>query len=262
MWLTDKMVLTNENYFSHEADKEYMSVSQFKTFEECPARAMAEINGEYIREESTALLVGSYVDAYFSGTLDLFKAQHPELFKRDGSLKSEYVQAEQIIARIESDPLFMEYLIGEDQVIMTGEIEGVKVKIKVDSLHPDKIVDLKIMKDFEPIYKPEQGRLPWFEAWRYDLQGAVYREIVRQNTGLTLPFYLAAATKEKVTDIDVVHISDELLDYELEQFKKKVQLYDAIKKGVVEAERCGKCDYCKMTKVLTRPTESKEYINE
>lgn len=256
------MPLTNKNYFSREADMEYMSVSQFKTFEDCSARAMAELNGEYIREETTALLVGSYVDAHFGGALDLFKAQHPEIFKRDGTLKSEYIQAEQIIARIERDELFMEYLMGEDQVIMTGEIEGVKVKIKVDSLHPDKIVDLKVMKDFEPIYKPEQGRLPWFEAWRYDLQGAVYREIVRQNTGLTLPFYLVAATKEKVTDIDIVHISDELLDYELEQFKKKVQFYDAIKKGAVEPERCGKCDHCKMTKVLMRPTESKEYIDE
>ena len=119
------MALTNENYFSREANTEYMSVSQFKTFEECPARAMAELKGEYEREETTALLVGSYVDAHFGGTLDLFKAQHPEIFKRDGTLKAEYIQAEQIIARIERQPLFMEYLMGEDQVIMTGEIEGV-----------------------------------------------------------------------------------------------------------------------------------------
>lgn len=256
------MLLTSENYFSREADTQYMSVSQFKAFEECPAKAMAELNGEYIREDTPSLLVGSYVDAHFGGTLDLFKAQHPEIFKRDGMLKAEYVQAEQIIARIERSELFMEYLMGEDQVIMTGEIEGVKTKVKIDSLHPDKIVDLKVMKDFEPIYKPEQGRLPWFEAWRYDLQGAVYREIVRQNTGVTLPFYLAAATKEKVTDIDIIHVSDELLDYELEQFKKKVSFYDAVKKGIIEPERCDKCDYCKMTKVLTAPTESKEYINE
>lgn len=262
MWLTDKLVLTNENYFSPEAEAEYMSVSQFKNFEECPAKAIAELKGEYIREETTALLVGSYVDAHFGGTLDIFKSQHPEIFKRDGTLKSEYIQAEQIIARIERDPLFMEYLMGEDQVIMTGEIEGIKVKIKIDSLHPDKIVDLKIMRDFEPVYKAEQGRLPWFEAWRYDLQGAVYREIVRQKSGVQLPFFLAAATKEKVTDLDIVHIGDDLLEYELEKFKEKAPLYDAMKKGIVDAPRCEHCDYCKMTKVLTRPTESKEYINE
>jgi hypothetical protein len=256
------MKLTNENYFSPEMSLKYMGVSQFKAFENCPAMAMAEIKGEFEREKTAALLVGSYVDSYFEGTLDIFKAQNPNIFKRDGSLKSEYIQAEQIINRIEKDKLFMEYMLGEKQVIMTGEIEGVPVKIKIDSYHPDKIVDLKIMKDFEPIYKAEQGRLPWFQGWRYDLQGAVYQEVVRQKTGKILPFYLAAATKEKVTDIDIVHIGQELLDFELEQFKQKVQVYDAIKKGIIEPSRCEKCDYCKQTKILTEPTESEEFIDE
>ena len=256
------MKLTNENYFSREVSMEYMGVSQFKAFYNCPASALAEIKGEFEREKTSALLVGSYVDSHFEGTLDIFKAQNPELFKRDGSLKSEYIQAESIINRIEQDKLFMEFMSGEKQVIMTGEIEGVPVKIKIDCYHPDMIVDLKIMRDFEPIYKPEQGRLPWFEAWRYDLQGAVYQEVVRQNTGKILPFCLAAATKEKVTDIDIVHIGQDLLDFELEQFKQRVQAYDAIKKGIIEPERCEKCDYCKQTKVLTRITESEEFINE
>lgn len=43
---------------------------------------------------------------------------------------------------------------------MIGCINGVPVKIKIDSLHPDKIVDLKIMKDFEMVYDSEKGRLP------------------------------------------------------------------------------------------------------
>lgn len=256
------MKLTKDNYFSQEMSMKFMGVSQFKDFEKCSAAALAGINGEYKREQTSALLVGSYVDAHFEGTLDSFKAHHPELFKRDGTLKSDYIQAEQIIERIERDLLFMEFMSGEKQVIMTGEIEGVPIKIKIDSCFPDKIVDLKIMRDFEPIYVPEQGRLPWYEAWRYDLQGAVYQEIVRQNTGKRLPFYLAAATKEKVTDIEILHIGQELLDFELEQFKKNVQMYDAVKKGIIEPERCGKCDYCKQTKILTEPTESEDLDND
>ena len=189
--------LTNENYFSLENQMKYMGVSQFKSFQKCEAMGLAEVTGNYEREKTSALLVGSYVDSHFEGTLDIFKAQNPEIFKRDGTLKSEYIQAESIINRIEQDKLFMDFMSGEKQVIMTGTIEGVPIKIKIDSLHPDTIVDLKIMRDFEPIYKAEQGRLPWFEAWRYDLQGAVYQEVIRQNTGKILPFYLAAATKEK-----------------------------------------------------------------
>lgn len=252
-------LLNNENYFSLENQIEYMGVSQFKAFEKCPAAAYAEIKGKYAREKTTALLVGSYVDAHFEGTLDIFKAQNPSLFKRDGGLKSDYVKAEEIIQRVERDELFMEYMSGEKQVIMTGEIEGVPIKIKIDSYHPDKmIVDLKIMRDFEPVYKPEQGRLSWVEAWEYDLQGAIYQEIVRQNTGKQLPFFLAAATKEKEPDIAIIEIPQEILDFELDRFKKKVQFFDAVKKGVFPPERCEHCDYCKSTKVLKAPLRLEE----
>lgn len=253
------MILTAENYFSREANQSYMSVSQFKAFSKCPAAAMAELNGEYVREETTSLLVGAYVDSYFEGTLKSFAEQHPEIFKRDGTLKADFAQAEAIIKRIERDKLFMHYLSGEKQVIMTGTINGVAVKIKVDSLLSDKIVDLKIMRDFETVYTTESGRLPWFEAWGYDIQGAVYQEIVRQNTGKRLPFFLAAATKEKVTDIDILHLGQKELDFAMGCFNRDVEMFDAIKHGVIEPERCNKCDYCKQSKVLTVPSEAEDF---
>lgn len=253
------MKLTQRNYFSKKASLEYMSVSQFKSFQKCPHSALAEVKGKYKREKSTALLVGSYVDSYFEGTLPKFIKQNPEIFKKNGTLKADYEQAEAIIQRILRDKLFTEYLSGEKQVIMTGEINGVKVKIKVDSLHPDKIVDLKIMKDFESVYKPEIGRQPWFEAWGYDIQGAVYQEVVRQNTGKILPFFLAAATKEKVTDIDIVQLDQKLLDEALDRFKREVEFFDAVKQGVIDPPRCEKCEYCKNTKVLKEPTSSEEF---
>lgn len=253
------MNLTKRNYFTRKANREYMSVSQFKAFRKCPAAALAELKGKYQQEQTTALLVGSYIDSYFENSLRAFKNQHPEIFKRDGTLKAEYLQAESIIQRIERDRLFVEYLSGKKQVIMTGTIQGVPVKIKIDSLLPDKIVDLKIMKDFESVYDPEKGRLPWFEAWGYDLQGAVYQEIVRQNTGEKLPFYLAAATKEKTTNIDVLHIPQNMLDFALEGFERDVEMYDAIKKGIMDPERCENCEYCKISKVLTKPTEADEF---
>ena len=57
------MILTRENYHSLEANKEYMGVSQVKTFIDCQARGLAEVKGEYVRGGSNiALLVGSYVD--------------------------------------------------------------------------------------------------------------------------------------------------------------------------------------------------------
>lgn len=253
------MKLTKRNYFSKKANQHYMSVSQFKAFEKCQACAMAEIQGKYEREETTALLVGSYVDAHFEGSLEEFKMQHPDIFKRDGTLKAEYIQADAIIKRIERDKLFTKYMSGEKQVIMTGEICGVPVKIKIDSLHPDKIVDLKIVRDFENLHDIVNGSVPWFEFWEYDLQGAVYQEIVRQNTGKVLPFYLAAATKEKVPDIDIVHINPKSIEFAYSKFTANVEMYDAIKHRIINPKRCNKCDWCKESKVLKKPTDSEEF---
>lgn len=250
------MKITKDNYFSPEAQMEYMGVSQFKAFEACEAAALAEIKGEWIRPKTTALLVGSYVDAHFEGSLDLFKAKNPEIFTKTGTLKAEYKKAEEIINRIESDAAFMEMLDGEKQVILTGEIEGIPVKIKIDVLHSDKIVDLKIMKDFAPVWKDGE-RQPWFSAWGYDLQGAVYQAIEGNNK----PFILAAATKETYTDIQGIQIPQEFLNERLNYFKGMVQHYDDIKKGLVVPTRCGHCDYCKATKNF-EVIDARNYIYE
>ena len=84
-------MITEETYFSKENELKFCGSSQIKSFMDCEARTMAKINGEWEEEPSTALLVGSYVDSAVSGTLDIFKAKHPEILKKDGSLKAEYV---------------------------------------------------------------------------------------------------------------------------------------------------------------------------
>lgn len=255
------MTLTSSNYFSAEANREYLSVSQYKDFvgstgiKGCEARALAELNGEYEREKSTALLVGSYVDSYFEGSLEQFKAENCEIFTKQGTLKAEYRQAEEIINRIERDLYFMKFMSGQKQVIMTGEIGGVPWKIKMDSYIPDIcIVDLKIVKSIrERFYVKKYGFTNFITNWGYEIQGAVYQEIVRQNTGKTLPFYIAAASKEKVTDIEIIQVNDEALAGALEKVKEHVERVVKIKNGEIEPERCGTCDYCKFTKVLSRP---------
>ena len=240
-------ILTNENYFSKENQMKYMGTSQYKSFCNCEAGTLAEINGEYEREKTSALLVGSYVDSNFEGTLDIFKAKTPEIFTQKGTLKSEYRQAEYIIERVSRDEMFMRYMSGEKQVIKTGEIDGIPFKIKIDSYHEGAcIVDLKVMRDFEPVWKEGQGKLHFIEAWGYDIQGAIYQAVEGNN----LPFYIAGTTKEKEPDLAIIHIPQEILDVNLEVIKTKVHRFDDIKKGLVTPARCEKCDYCKRTKVL------------
>jgi hypothetical protein len=249
-------MITAENYFSPGNELKYIGSSQFKSFQACESAALAKIQGHYKEEKSTALLVGSYVDAHFSNELDLFKAQNPEIFTRQGSLKSEYQQADQIIQRIERDEMMMKYLSGKPQVIMTGEIEGVPVKIKIDSYHEGKVIgDLKVMKDMKDVYKDGSYQEFW-EAWGYAIQGAIYREVVRQNTGIIIPFVLIVATKEKPEpNIDILKIADSRLDYELSVVKDNIERFNDIKKGLIEPERCGECAYCRSTKILDRIRE-------
>lgn len=255
-------MINKDNYFNRENTLNYMSVSQFKSFEKCEFAALEEVNGRYSRSESTALLVGSYVDAYYEGTVDLFVANHPEILKKDGTLKADYIQAELLIERLKRDEMFSRYMSGEKQVVMTGEIEGVAVKIKIDSYHPGKaIVDLKVMRDFKPIYVPAAGRLNFIEAWRYDLQGAVYQEIVKQNTGETLPFYIAGATKEATPDLAIFEVPQENLDVQLDIFRANVRRYQLIKEGEIEPIRCEHCECCKDTKKLERITTWEELNN-
>ena len=244
--------LTNENYYSRQWD--YMSASQYKDFLKCPARALAKLKKEWKESSSTALMVGSYVDAYFEGTIAEFKESHPEIFnKRDGSLKADYVHAENIIKRIERDDYFMAHMEGEKQKIMTGEIGGVQFKIKMDVFaESGMVVDLKVVRDFQWVFDEEcRKRVPFVEYWGYDIQGATYQEIVRQNTGAKLPFFIAAATKEKEPDIALISIPQPQLDLQLGRIKKNAPLFQKIKKEAEDATRCGKCDYCKNTKVLS-----------
>lgn len=264
------MILTSENYYSREANQAYLSVSQFKDFDRCEAAALARLRGEYTPITSTAMLVGGYVDAWFSGELPLFQAQHPEIFKRDGTLKSEYIKAQEIIARMESDGLFSLLMSGLKQVIVTGEIAGVPFKGKIDSLLDaaacreivrrfpaaaaalgdlprGAIVDQKVMRDLLPVWSDEDHcKLPFVEAYGYDIQGGVYRAL----EGHSLPFVLAVGTKEDTPDLAALYLSDGDLTAGLYQVEDRAPRYQAIKEGREAPRRCEHCAYCRATREL------------
>lgn len=264
------MKLTAENYYSIEANQEYLSVSQYKDFcgslgkLACEAEAMAKICGEWEMKRTTPLLVGSYVDSYFEGTLPRFKQDNPEVFTQKGDLKSNFRKAEEIIERVEKDDFFMLSLSGEKQVIMTAEMFGAKWKIKMDSYLPGKaIVDLKVMSSLrKQHYTKDFGYMDFTQYWGYDLQGAVYQEVVFQNTGQRLPFYIAAVSKEVEPDIEVIQIDNKHLQEKLYEVEQNTQKIIGLKTGLYSPIRCELCDYCKHTKILTKPIHFSELLGE
>ena len=242
------MKLTPDNYYSTEANMAYWSASAVKSFLSCPAAGLAELTGNWTRPDSDALLIGSYVDAAIEGTLGKFIQFHPALFKRDGTLKAQYAKADEMARRAMNDPVFCEYLRGEKQKIVTGELFGFPFKAKFDVYLPGKrIVDLKTVKDLSPVYKPGEGRLDFATAWNWPLQMAIYQAL----EGNRLPCYLAVITKENPPDIEIVQIEQERMDAELEFLAKKMPEFDAIKACIIKPERCGRCAYCRETKKLT-----------
>lgn len=255
------MKLTAENYYSPEANKAYWSASFVKEMLDCPNRAMGGLDGTYDRGNSTALLVGSFVDSYFEGedSFASFIEEHPEIINsRTGEFKSDFNKALLMIARAKADPVFMEFMQGEKQKILTGEIGGIPFKCKLDVYLPgERIVDLKTVKDFEPMYRKEEGRLHFAEYWRWTLQMAIYQHL----EGNKLPCYLACITKQDPPDIQVIQIPQHILDTEMEILLEKLPYLDAIRQGVIEPDRCESCAYCRNTRKLSGAVSLDELTN-
>ena len=252
----EDFVLTADNYYSLNADNKYMSFHQYLNFmggmvvQGCEAKAMAMLRGEYKEETTTAMLVGSYVDSYFEGTLDKFTAEHPECFTQKGELKASFKQAEKMIKRCEKDEYFMSTLA--------------EWKIKMDSYLPGKaIVDLKTSADIHRAWKVQDyGYVSFLEAYNYTKQLAVYQKIVEINTGKKLPCYISVVTKEDSPEIEVINIDQMTLDHALNEIEMNMASVLMVKSGEVEPVRCEKCDYCKATKVLTKAISYMDLINE
>jgi len=230
--------LTCDNYY--EAD-DYFSVSTWKAMTKC------EVGGKepYNSIPSTAMLVGSYVDAYVEGTLDKFIEEHPSIIssrgETKGQLKSDFKQAEEVCRFIDNDERLQRFLSGEKQTVMSGEICGVPFKIKMDSYSEGiAINDLKVMATIT-----KNGKYyDFITAYGYDVQLACYQEIVRQNTGKQLPCYIVVVTKETPTNSAVIQLPQEIMDVALYKVQSTINhLYD-VKIGKEDAVGCGNCSHC------------------
>ena len=234
----NKHELTNENYF--ENDK-YMSVSKWKGFNKCEVLGLAPFG-----EPSDAMLLGSYVDAYVEGTLEDFKATHPEMIasqgKNKGALKAVYKQTQEICDYIDNNKVVQQFLSGEKQTIMVGEIAGVPFKIKMDSYSKGiAITDLKILKT---ITDKNGEYYDFVIPYGYDVQLACYQEIVYQNTGEKLPCFLLPVTKESPINSAVINLPQEMLNSALYRVESTIARMYEVKMKKEEPVPCGKCKIC------------------
>lgn len=261
------MELTNENYFSIEADREYFSVSQFKNWVKCQAATLAKINGEFEESYGKALVVGSYTHAAFENEEEFERfneENHSEIFNSRGGKYADFKVADAMIETLKNDKFAMYAMEGEKELIFTAELFGVKWKSKIDSINHQRksFTDLKTTRSLsQRIWSDKyQKYVSFVEAWDYVLQMAVYREIIHQNTGLYYSPYIVAVTKEDPPDKAVLHFDDSRFQFELDYVEHLIEGFKQVKSGEKAPTRCETCAYCRETKQLGGTIEVGELL--
>jgi hypothetical protein len=251
--------LTRDNYHSLEADRDYMSRSQFLNFLDCEAREVARLAGVWQEEKSEALLVGSYVHAWSEGRREEFKKTNPDMFTKAGELKANFKTADKMIAALESDPLCMYMLQGDKEVILTAELYGAtwKVMLDVRNRQRRRNVDLKTTKSIREKSWSQalESRVSFVEQYKYVFQSAIYSEIERLADGRPeydwYDMYIVAVSKECVPDKEVIDMRDpERYIRELDTVRACMPRILQVKAGEIEPIRCERCDYCRSTRKL------------
>lgn len=279
--------LNKDNYYDV---KDVLSASTIKSFQTCEAAALASYKGDYVRPSTTALLVGGYIDAALDSDVELekFCAAHPEIINsRTGALKADFARAEEVVNRCKSDPLFLALTLDVPaeghQYIVLGSIgtdangNNIPCKGKLDFLLDSDylrylaeifpawssyfkecasmgglIVDLKSAASTDEQWSDDAGcRIPWVQSWHYDRQLAVYRELYRQQTGLTLPVLVMVCTKEPATSLLPLSIDSGTLDEGLAEAQALApRVWHLMQSDQPDPNRCEKCAYCRATRRL------------
>ena len=251
------MLLTPENYHSDEARAAYISSSDVKLASRCEAMWAAQDKGQYRRPEGTAAFAyGHLFEEALCGTADTYITQHPELTlsrgPRKGELYAEYSGAIDLAAAVRRSP-FLADLIDRcrKQVILTGELCGLPVRVMMDLVDEDEsIYDIKSAKDFRTVWDDDrQEYMDWWAVWKYPVQLWVYREVARQN-GLTVPHVGLIAGSKSNMDVQAVRFSEETMTAAQADAEYTLRRMAAIRKGD-KPDECGHCEWCLSQKRIT-----------
>lgn len=263
------MDLKKKNYYSTEADWQYMSVSQFKDFMKCEAAALAKLKEEWSPTSNpVALLVGNYVHSYFESEeahTTFINENRSSIYKKNGSERSEFVQAVEMIEALEYDDFFNFVYQGEKEVILNGELFGTEWKARIDCFNYDKgyFVDLKTTRSLSQRYWSERygGYVSFAEEYGYITQMYVYKQLLEQQFKKDITPYIFAVTKESPPDIAAIEIYPARYDFERYMIEEKLPHILRVKMGEEAPASCGKCEYCRKNKKLSGFIEIEDLIH-
>ncbi|MEG1564287.1 MAG: PD-(D/E)XK nuclease-like domain-containing protein [Bacteroides sp.] len=265
------MELTRDNYYSCEADIEYMSCSQYQGWCECEAKQLAKLQGRWIDEPCDAFIVGNYFHTHFESpeaheqfineNADLIFLKQTKEEARLGirRLRAPFELAEKMIATAENDELISSLIAlpGENEKIMHGILFGVPWRTRLDKYVPAgrMIIDWKTCANISELKWSNElhEKVTFIDTYGYMMRAAVYSEIEKQfaKADTDPHFIIAALSKQEPPDKEVLSLNHrQRYDYELSKIKDRLPYIQRVKTGNTLPKRCGLCDYCRSTKKL------------
>jgi len=279
--------LTNDNYFSKEAEAKFFGSSSIKAYDMtnesfdifngtieggCEAREIAIKNGEWEKPEKKAFLVGNYVHSAMDSKEAFQKFcddNYSFIFKKNGSLYSDFEKADKMIERLKKSEIVKDMQNCDHEVIMVGEIAGVKIKIMCDllSLERGYIADYKTTQKINKVSWKNGKKVSFIDMFNYKDQVAIYSEIIRQNTGRWLDFYFIPVSKEDTPDLKVIFMTNgndenSFIHERLENIELKLPHMYLVKTGQIKPKRCESCAYCRSTAKILKPISLEEFEME
>jgi len=253
-------ILNKYNYHDPETSKMFMSWSLFKmlapAFGGCEAKGMAFIRGEHKDEQTEAMLLGSFVDAYMSGELTEFVAKNSsDIFTQKGEYYASFKKAEKevfpiIDSIISNDPVIKDALSGRKQEIITGELFEMTWKAKIDDYQNGLVTDLKYIKElfgkeWDNFLGCYQSKI---EKSGYFYQLSIYAKLAEQRTEKPHDGQLVVITKETPPDRAVIVFPHEAMATKLLTISHHAERVKQVWKGIAEPAQCGACAYCRKVK--------------
>lgn len=257
--------LSADTYHGADASRAFMSNSQFKSFRECPARTVAELRGDHKSGDKEAMMLGSYIDRALLTTETLLPwlkrdDVKPWFVRKDGKPSALMAKGVRMVERARSDDNFMASLFGDHQVYVTFTMFGAEWKAAMDSCWhapgDGMLTDLKTTASLSRTeWHPQAKRhVPFYEAFGYWRQMAVYREAYRAKFGeYPAHVMLAVVSSEEVPGLRVLRFNNAArFANELDTIRQWMPTVARWKAGEIfdhpaRTYRCEECEYCRKT---------------
>jgi len=258
--------ITQENYYSLEANQAYFNVSSIKQYLKCQKKWKAMHDGDWIEPDKDVFFYGHYVDCALTEPekFVLFKQKHWERISKYNGREQLVVfdHLDEAIRMVKNQPLFMKFLEGSKQEIITlVDFHGFAFRCRLDVINFDKLfmTDLKTARTItgKSYCESRRAKLNFIDYWDYWIQAACYLEAIRIKYNLTMDGYIAAMEKTSPYDHNVFELTQDRSSMQTglwRAIQSMKEMSELVHEDPADLDGCEACDYCVSQKVLTKPT--------